>query len=122
MCVMISYGHFYVEHNRGHHKLVATDEDPATARYSSRLLPCLPLPSCLIRRGPAEGSAFRAHHRATRHATASRYLPLEAYGVFRSMLRRPRHTTAQHTVVSLQNKFQEAFFVCCLFGFHCGGG
>ncbi|CAN0474700.1 unnamed protein product [Scytosiphon promiscuus] len=32
MCVVMSYGHFYVEHNRGHHKQVATDADPATAR------------------------------------------------------------------------------------------
>jgi alkane 1-monooxygenase len=27
------YQHFFVEHNRGHHKYVATDRDPATARY-----------------------------------------------------------------------------------------
>ncbi|MEO0975167.1 MAG: fatty acid desaturase, partial [Pseudomonadota bacterium] len=27
------YGHFYVEHNRGHHVHVATPEDPASARY-----------------------------------------------------------------------------------------
>ena len=26
------YGHFFVEHNRGHHKRVATPEDPASAR------------------------------------------------------------------------------------------
>ena len=26
------YGHFYVEHNRGHHVRVATPEDPASAR------------------------------------------------------------------------------------------
>ncbi len=26
------YGHFYVEHNRGHHRDVATPEDPASAR------------------------------------------------------------------------------------------
>src|SRR5689334_93497 len=26
------YGHFYVEHNRGHHSRVATPEDPASAR------------------------------------------------------------------------------------------
>jgi alkane 1-monooxygenase len=26
------YMHFYIEHNRGHHKNVATDEDPASAR------------------------------------------------------------------------------------------
>ncbi|MEO0424183.1 MAG: alkane 1-monooxygenase [Pseudomonadota bacterium] len=28
-----AYGHFYVEHNRGHHVRVATREDPASARY-----------------------------------------------------------------------------------------
>jgi alkane 1-monooxygenase len=27
------YMHFIIEHNRGHHKRVATDEDPASARY-----------------------------------------------------------------------------------------
>lgn len=27
-----AYGHFYVEHNRGHHTRVATPEDPASAR------------------------------------------------------------------------------------------
>ncbi|MDG3009528.1 alkane 1-monooxygenase [Rhodococcus sp. D2-41] len=27
------YGHFYVEHNHGHHLRVATPEDPASARY-----------------------------------------------------------------------------------------
>ncbi len=27
------YMHFYIEHNRGHHKNVATPEDPASARY-----------------------------------------------------------------------------------------
>lgn len=28
-----AYGHFYVEHNRGHHVRVATPADPASARY-----------------------------------------------------------------------------------------
>ncbi len=27
------YQHFFIEHNRGHHKHVATDKDPATARF-----------------------------------------------------------------------------------------
>lgn len=31
------YGHFYVEHNRGHHVRVATPEDPATARFGENL-------------------------------------------------------------------------------------
>jgi alkane 1-monooxygenase len=31
------YQHFYIEHNRGHHRYVATREDPATARYNESL-------------------------------------------------------------------------------------
>jgi len=27
------YMHFYIEHNRGHHRYVSTDEDPASARF-----------------------------------------------------------------------------------------
>jgi alkane 1-monooxygenase len=29
-----SYMHFHIEHNRGHHKYVATPEDPSTSRYN----------------------------------------------------------------------------------------
>lgn len=29
----VSYGHFYIEHVRGHHLRVATDDDPASARW-----------------------------------------------------------------------------------------
>jgi alkane 1-monooxygenase len=31
------YMHFYIEHNRGHHKRVATPEDPSSARYDEWL-------------------------------------------------------------------------------------
>ncbi|RED97452.1 alkane 1-monooxygenase [Marinoscillum furvescens DSM 4134] len=31
------YMHFFIEHNRGHHKNAATPEDPATARYNEPL-------------------------------------------------------------------------------------
>lgn len=31
------YQHFFVEHNRGHHKHVATDRDPASARFGENL-------------------------------------------------------------------------------------
>lgn len=31
------YGHFFVEHNRGHHARVATPEDPASARFGESL-------------------------------------------------------------------------------------
>lgn len=33
------YGHFFVEHNRGHHARVATPEDPATARRGEWIFP-----------------------------------------------------------------------------------
>lgn len=31
------YMHFFIEHNRGHHKNVSTDEDPASSRYGEML-------------------------------------------------------------------------------------
>lgn len=31
------YMHFFIEHNRGHHKNVSTDEDPASSRYGESL-------------------------------------------------------------------------------------
>ena len=33
----VAYGHFYIEHNRGHHVRVATPEDPASARLGETL-------------------------------------------------------------------------------------
>ena len=36
------YGHFFVEHNRGHHVRVATPEDPASSRYGESLYRFLP--------------------------------------------------------------------------------
>nr|WP_308426524.1 alkane 1-monooxygenase [Nocardia camponoti] len=37
-----AYGHFFVEHNRGHHARVATPEDPASARLGESLWQFLP--------------------------------------------------------------------------------
>lgn len=36
------YGHFYIEHNRGHHVRVATPADPASARFGETLWAFLP--------------------------------------------------------------------------------
>jgi alkane 1-monooxygenase len=36
------YGHFYVEHNRGHHAKVATPEDPASSRLGESLYAFIP--------------------------------------------------------------------------------
>lgn len=37
-----AYGHFHVEHNRGHHKNVATPDDPASARMGESFWQFLP--------------------------------------------------------------------------------
>ncbi|MCV7107856.1 alkane 1-monooxygenase [Mycolicibacterium chitae] len=36
------YGHFYIEHNRGHHVRVATPEDPASGRFGETFWEFLP--------------------------------------------------------------------------------
>ena len=36
------YGHFYIEHNRGHHVRVSTPEDPASARFGESFWSFLP--------------------------------------------------------------------------------
>jgi alkane 1-monooxygenase len=36
------YGHFYIEHNRGHHVRVATPEDPASSRVGEHVYAFLP--------------------------------------------------------------------------------
>lgn len=38
----VAYGHFYVEHNRGHHRNVATPQDPASARLGESVYAFLP--------------------------------------------------------------------------------
>jgi alkane 1-monooxygenase len=42
LLVAVSYCHFTVEHNRGHHVRVATREDPASARYGESFWAFLP--------------------------------------------------------------------------------
>ena len=38
----VCYGHFYIEHNRGHHVRVATPEDPASSRFGETFWEFLP--------------------------------------------------------------------------------
>lgn len=38
----VAYGHFFVEHNRGHHVRVATPEDPASSRFGESFWAFLP--------------------------------------------------------------------------------
>lgn len=42
LLVSVCYGHFYIEHARGHHKTVATPEDPATLAYGASFYSFLP--------------------------------------------------------------------------------
>jgi alkane 1-monooxygenase len=35
--IQVNYGHFYIEHIKGHHKYVGTQADPATAKYGESL-------------------------------------------------------------------------------------
>src|SRR3546814_5711077 len=34
---VVGYGHFFIEHNKGHHRDVATPEDPATSRMGESI-------------------------------------------------------------------------------------
>ena len=36
-CALTGYAHFCIEHNRGHHVMVATPEDPASSKYGESL-------------------------------------------------------------------------------------
>ncbi len=38
----VAYGHFYIEHNKGHHKNVSTPEDPASSRMGESFWRFLP--------------------------------------------------------------------------------
>lgn len=38
----VAYGHFYIEHNKGHHRRVATPEDPASSRMGESFWAFLP--------------------------------------------------------------------------------
>ena len=52
------YGHFFIEHNRGHHVRVATPEDPASARLGESFYAFLPR---TVLGQPALGLGARAH-------------------------------------------------------------
>ena len=42
LLVAVNYGHFFIEHNQGHHARVATHDDPASARPGESLFAFLP--------------------------------------------------------------------------------
>ena len=60
------YGHFYIEHNRGHHVRVATPEDPASARVGESVYAFLPrtVLGSLRSAWRLEQPRFRRRHRS----------------------------------------------------------
>ena len=51
-----AYGHFFIEHNRGHHKMVATPEDPASSKMGENIysFAIRELPNAVIRASQIE--------------------------------------------------------------------
>ena len=72
----VSYGHFTVEHNRGHHVRVATREDPASARFGESFWRFLPrtLAGSLV-------DAWRIDRRAVAFAWTVTFLMATTLGV-----------------------------------------
>jgi alkane 1-monooxygenase len=60
------YGHFYVEHNRGHHTRVATPEDPASSRLGESFWAFLPRTVIGSVRSARELEARRLRHQGKR--------------------------------------------------------
>ena len=60
------YGHFYVEHNRGHHVRVATPEDPASARLGESFYSFWPRTvwGSLVSAWRLETGRFRLRHKS----------------------------------------------------------
>ncbi len=58
----VAYGHFYVEHNRGHHARVATPVDPASSRLGESFWAFLPRTMLGSLRSAWELEALRLEH------------------------------------------------------------
>jgi alkane 1-monooxygenase len=63
LLALVGYGHFYIEHNKGHHRDVATPEDPASARYGESIyqFACREIPGALRRAWMTEAARLARH-------------------------------------------------------------
>ena len=71
------YGHFFIEHNRGHHVRVATPEDPASSRLGRASTPSCPAPSpvaCVLA-GSSSARAWRACSARPGQCTTTSWVP-----------------------------------------------
>lgn len=57
-----AYGHFFIEHNRGHHKMVATPEDPASSKMGENIYSfgMRELPNAIVRAARIEKERLNA--------------------------------------------------------------
>ena len=67
------YGHFYIEHNRGHHVRVATPEDPASSRLGENFYQFWPRTVARVaeERLAAREAPLRPQARSTRSGSAT---------------------------------------------------
>lgn len=63
---LTGYGHFYIEHNRGHHRDVATPQDPASSRMGETIYAFLlrEMPGALLRAWQLEAERLAAQGRS----------------------------------------------------------
>jgi alkane 1-monooxygenase len=82
------YGHFFVEHNRGHHVRVATPADPASARFGESLYRFLPrsIGGSLVSAWRLERQRLRRGHRSVwsprNHILQSWSMTVALFGLF----------------------------------------
>jgi alkane 1-monooxygenase len=76
LLTLVGYGHYQLEHNRGHHRSAATHDDPATARLHESL------PRFLLRYYPGIWRGACALDRQTRSGSAGPGLPLQLLLLF----------------------------------------
>ena len=82
------YGHFYIEHNRGHHRDVATPEDPASSRMGESIWRFLPreMPGAFIRAWNLEKDRLARAGKPVWHPANEILLPLLLTVVFWALL------------------------------------
>ena len=61
-----AYGHFFIEHNRGHHKMVATPEDPASSKMGENIysFAIRELPNAIARAARIEAERLKSKGRS----------------------------------------------------------
>jgi alkane 1-monooxygenase len=64
-----AYGHFSIEHNRGHHRHVSTPEDPASSKMGENIyqFACREIPGAALRAWHLEADRLQRQHKSAWH-------------------------------------------------------